>query len=172
MTAIANSTEFRPAIVQLALSLDAFILNGIQYGVLHCVNTGFLQRTANTLRGDLSNLARLAPDSTNSTPIRELRPQCERLISAVESLNGFHALELEQVRSAVAEIRLLHGECTRSIRALEETSGTSPSFYESRPATSAVAIADFLANLGTLLDSARNTANTRNAGSPPATPNN
>jgi hypothetical protein len=138
----------------VALSLDAFLLNGIQYAVLQrAARDGLLQKASESLLSDLARLEEQAwrAPVTDQPRIRELltslRARCERLIEAVSGLSSFRTLSLEQVRSAVSQVPLLRGECVDLIQDLESWLHIAKPFYSSRPSHSTAAVNDFLANL-------------------------
>lgn len=146
--------EIQGAIYRVALSLDAFLVNGLQYGVLRQVTAnGFLQKAAGTLLSDLTSLeeqARRAP-ATSQLKVTEalagLRGKCQRLVDLVTGLSSFRTLPLEQLRSSVSQIPVLREGCVNQIQELEACLRTPEPFYQSRPAHSAAAVNDFLVNL-------------------------
>ena len=88
--------EIQGAIYGVALSLDALLLNGIQYGVLQrAVCNGFLQKTASNLLRDLTRLEEQAPHApATSQPqdtkaLAALRAKCQQLIHLVTGLTSF-----------------------------------------------------------------------------------
>ena len=146
--------EVQAALYGLALSLDAFLLNGIPYGVLRReVFNGFLEKTAGNLLRDMANLERQAPHApAPSQPkvtglLAVLRAKCQQMIDLVSGLSSFRALPLQQLRSTVAQIPPLRGECVRLIQELEACFQTPKPFYPSRPSHSTATMNDFLANL-------------------------
>ena len=58
----ANVPDVRAAVHRLALGLDSFLVNGLQYGVIHRLGPDFLQDAARNLRSDLASLAELVPE--------------------------------------------------------------------------------------------------------------
>jgi hypothetical protein len=146
--------EVQAAIYGVALSLDAFLLNGVQYGVLQQATfPGFLEKTAGNLTRDLANLEKqvekgpVAGQPRIAELLGALRTTCRQLIDLVTGLGSLRALSLEQVRSSVSLIPLLRGECVQLIQELEVSLGTPKPFYPSRPAHSSAAMTAFLANL-------------------------
>jgi hypothetical protein len=146
--------EVQGAIYGVALSLDAFLLNGIQYGVLEpAVFNGFLQKVAGNLLRDLVRLEEQASHAcTTSQPqvteaLAALRARCQELIDLVSGLGSFRTLSLEQLRSTVAQIPHLRQACVQLLQELEGFFQTPQRFYQSRPAHSTAAVNDFLANL-------------------------
>lgn len=148
------------ALYGVALSLDAFLLNGIQYGVLpqtealpRSVPEGFLEKTANNLLRELDSLEKQTPN----VPIADqpkvnglltaLRGRCQQLIEVVTALRSFRSLSPTQLRSGVAQIPRLRTECVQLIEKLEGCFRTPRPFYPSRPEHSSVAVNNFLANL-------------------------
>jgi hypothetical protein len=142
------------AIYGMAISLDAFLLNGIQFGVLQRAGgNGFLQKTASNLLRDLASLeehGRQAP-ATSQPRVDEvlaaLRATCQQVIDLVTGLSSFRTFPLQQLRATVSQITLLRGECVQRIQELEACFQTSRPFYQSRPGHSTAAVNDFLANL-------------------------
>jgi hypothetical protein len=150
----AQLPEIQGAIYRVALSLDAFLVNGLQYGVLRQFTAnGFLQRAAGTLLSDLTSLeeqARRAP-ATSQLKLTEalagLRASCQRLVDLVMELRSFRTLSLEQLRSTVSQVPVLRDACVNQIQELEACLRTPEPFYQSRPAHSAAAVNGFLTNL-------------------------
>jgi len=146
--------EVQGAIYGVALSLDAFLLNGIPYGVLQqAIGAGFLRKTASNLLRDLENLEKQAlhaPVSSQpkvSEVLVALWAKCQQLIDLVTELGSFRTLSLRQVRATVARIPLLRGESVQRIQELEACFRTPKPFYQSRPAHSTAMVNDFLADL-------------------------
>jgi hypothetical protein len=146
--------EVQAAIYAVALSLDAFLLNGIQYGVLQqAVFPGFLQKTAGNLTRDLARLQEQAPHAPvggqprTAELLAALRSRCQELIDLVTALLSFKALSLQEVRSTVSRVPHVHGECVRLIQELEACLGSPNPFYQSRLSHSTAGVNDFLANL-------------------------
>jgi hypothetical protein len=146
--------EVQAAIYGVALSLDAFLLNGLPYGVLQrAVFPGFLQKTASNLMRDLASLedqARRAPVTSPaeiSEVLTSLRAKCQQLVDLVTGLSSFRALSLEHVRSTIYTIPILRESCVQLIQELEKCFRTPKPFYQSRPAHSTATVNDFLANL-------------------------
>lgn len=147
-------SKVQGAIYGVALSLDAFLVNGIQFGVLQrAVFDGFLQKTANNLLRDLASLEEQAPHApVLSQPqvteaLAALRARCQELIDLVTGLSSFRDLSLEQLRATVSQVPLLREACVQRIQDLEGCFRIPKPFYPSRPAHSTVAVNDFLANL-------------------------
>lgn len=146
--------EIQAAIYRVALSLDSFLVNGIQYGVLQRVaSDGFLERAAASLRSELDNLEEQAPNApvVGQPKITELlaslRARCQQLVDLVVGLRSFRTLPLGQVRHTVSQIPILRQACVQLIQELEGGFGTPQPFYQSRPAHSTVTVNDFLATL-------------------------
>ena len=146
--------EVQTAIYGVALSLDAFLVNGIQYGVLQrAVFTGFLQKTASTLLKDLAILEEQAAHAsiTHEAKVTEalaaLRARCQQLIDLVTELNSFRDLPPQLLRSTISRVLLLRQECVELIQELEAQFRTPEPFYQSRPCYSTDAVNDFLGNL-------------------------
>jgi hypothetical protein len=146
--------EVQGAIYEVALSLDAFLMNGIQYGVLQrALFPEFLQKTAANLLRDLASLEEQAPHASGASQdkiaelLASLRARCQQLVDLVAGLSSFRTLSLDQVRSTVSQVSLLRGECVQRIQELETCWGIPQPFYQSRPSRSTVAVNDFLANL-------------------------
>ena len=146
--------EVQGAIYGVALSLDALLLNGIQYGVLQrAVFNGFLQKTADNLLRDLASLEEQAPHApATSQPqvskaLAALRAKCQQLIHLVTGLTSFRTLPLEQVRSTVRQIPILREACVQLLQELEGCFRVPKPFYQSRPSHSTATVNDFLTNL-------------------------
>ncbi len=140
-------------IYRLALSLDAFLVNGIQYGVLHRVAPGFLQKTASNLMRDLASLDEQAQQAASDNRPRvvevlaSLKARCQRVVDLVNELSSFRALPLPQLRSLISQIMPLREECVQRIQEVESCLRTEHPFYLSRPSHSTATLNDFLANL-------------------------
>jgi hypothetical protein len=145
--------DIQAAIYRVALSLDAFLISGIPYGLLqHAARGGFLQKTASNLLGDVAALEEEAQQAPARQPevtpvLAALRAKCQQLIDVVTGLNSFTALSLQELRATVAQIPLLRGECVQVLQELEAYFRTPKPFYSSRPSHSTAAVNDFLANL-------------------------
>jgi hypothetical protein len=147
--------EVQAAIYRVALSLDAFLLNGIQYGVLYrgVFNDFLLQKTAGNLLRGLASLEEQASRAPrDGLPkvgglLAALRTKCQQLIDLVNGLSSFRALSLEHVRLIVSQIPPLREACVQRIQELEGYFQTPTPFYESRPAASVASVNAFLANL-------------------------
>ncbi|MCI0460961.1 MAG: hypothetical protein L0Z62_28780 [Gemmataceae bacterium] len=142
------------AIYGVALSLDAFLLNGIPYGVLQRSGfSGVLEKTAGNLLRDLASLEVHAPHApaADQPKVREalgaLRAKCQQLIDLVTELRSFRDLPPQELCSTVGRVPLLRAECVRLIQELEGYFQTPKPFYQSRPAHSTATVNDFLANL-------------------------
>jgi hypothetical protein len=154
------------AIYRVALSLDAFLLNGIPCGVIHRdIFDGFIEKTASTLLGELSHLENQVAQRpvTSQHRVTEtlaaLRTKCQQLIDVVTGLTSFRALSLEELRSTISQIPLLREECAQLIGELEACLGTPQPFYLSRPAHAAAAVEGFLTNLQQIFTEAWAAAN-------------
>jgi hypothetical protein len=146
--------DVQAAIYRVALSLDAFLLNGIQYGLLHRASSNdFLKKTAGNLLRDLASLEEQALHAPGDGQPRArellaaLRAACHQVIDLVTGLSSFRALSLDQLRSVVSQISPLREVCVQQIQELEGCFQTPTPFYESRPAGSVAAVSAFLANL-------------------------
>lgn len=139
------------AVYRVALSLDALLLNGLQYGVLQPVPAdSFLQGLAGGLVSDALNLeeqVQRSHDGDAEQVAEALRADVERLTSQVTALASFRSQALPHVRSAVAQVLRLREECVREIQELERCLRTPKPFYPTRPPHSAAAVDDFLATL-------------------------
>jgi hypothetical protein len=160
--------EVQAAIYGVALSLDAFLMNGIPFGVVQqAVFPGFLQQTASNLMRDLARLEEQAPHArVGSQPmttelLAALRARCRELIDLVISLKSFKGLSLEEVRSTVSRVVSVREQGVRLIQELEACWGTPTPFYQSRPRHSTAAMNDFLANLERVLTEAWAAGNQR-----------
>lgn len=146
--------EVQAAIYGVALSLDAFLLNGIPYGVLQRdVFPGFLEKTAGNLMRDLARLEGQARDAPGThqprvaESLQSLQARCQELVDLVSGLEAFRTASPEEVRFTVSRIPLLREECVRLIQELEGLLQTPRPFYQSRPSHSIEAMIDFLARL-------------------------
>src|SRR4051812_24952512 len=88
--------EVQGAVYRVALSLDAFLLNGIPYGVLQQVPAeGFVQKTTGSLLGDLVSLeeqvahAPVVGQPKTAELLASLRARCEQLVDLVSGLSSF-----------------------------------------------------------------------------------
>jgi len=142
------------AIYGVALSLDSFLVNGIQYELLQRVaSNGFLQKTASNLLRDLASLEEHAPHAplASQPKVREvlaaLRNKCQELIELVTGLSAFRTLSLEQLHAAVSQIPVLREECVQLIQELEGGFRTKQPFYPSRPSHSTSTVNEFLTDL-------------------------
>ena len=153
--------EAQSAVYGLALSLDAFLLNGIPCGVLQGgVFPGFLEKAGRNLMRDLAGLEEQAShDPNGNTPevaaiLASLRARCQQLIDLVAGLRLFPSLPVEQMRLRVSEIPALRGECVSLIQQLEASLRLPKPFYSSRPAHSTALVDGFLADLERSFDQA------------------
>lgn len=145
-----DRTPTESAIQQVALALDALLVNGIQCGVLHHdIHPGFLQKVAGKLLRDLSSLEQsLPPNHPECTLIRAtLTARSQELIDLLRGLESFRTLPLDDLRATVARIPPLRAGCVQAIQQLESCLQVPRPFYPSRPAHSAAAVNDFLASL-------------------------
>jgi hypothetical protein len=157
MTATKNKDEHlevQAAIARVALSLDAFLVNGIPNGVLNRpVFDGFLEKAAGSLLDQLTELedfARGAPvprQAKIGEDLAALRTGCQQLIDLVTGLISFRTLPLAQVRAVVSRIAPLRAGCVCLIEELEVQLQTTEHFFQSRPSHSAASLNAFLANL-------------------------
>src|SRR5262249_54606786 len=122
----AEFPDLQAAIYGVALSLDAFLLNGIPYGVIQrAVFTGFVENTAGDLLREIGNLETLVLQGPFASHRRVaevlalLRARCQQLIDVVAGLSSFRSLPLQQLRSTVSQIPLVRGECEELIQELE-----------------------------------------------------
>jgi hypothetical protein len=138
----------------VALSLDAFLLNGIQYGVLQrAVFPAFLGKTSSILLRDLTSLEDQAPQAPGGSQpkvtevLAGLRAKCHQLIELIGGLSSFRTLPLQQVRVTVAQTLRLREECVQLIQELEGCFRTPKPFYSTRPSDSTATVTEFLGNL-------------------------
>jgi hypothetical protein len=148
--------KVQDAIYGVALALDSFLVNGIQYGVLQgAVFPGFLKKTANSLLTALANLEQHASDAYESK-IREvqagLQAKCQEIIDRVSALGGFRTLPHELLHETVSRILALREECVQLIQELEAAFQTPNQFYQTRPAHSSAMLDHFLGNLERLFE--------------------
>ncbi len=146
--------ESQAALYGVALSLDAFLINGILYGVLQReMFPTFLETTAGNLMRDLARLEGQTTNAPISGQLRveellaSLRVKCQQLVDLVSGLRAFRTLALDEVRSTVSLIAPLREDCVHLIEQLEARWGASRPFYQSRPAHSTAAVNDFLTDL-------------------------
>jgi len=144
-------SDVQAAIYRVALSLDAFLLNGIQYGVLQQdVFPGLLQKTSSNLLRDLASLEGPVP-AGSETKIAEvftsLKEKCRHLIDHVAGLCSYKTMSLQQLHAALARIPTLREECVQLIQELEGCFPTSQPFYENRSNSSSAVVTEFLADL-------------------------
>ena len=145
----ARSLDLQSAIYGVALSLDAFLVNGISYGILQrVVFDDFLQKTARNLLRDLETLKeQVEQTSVPRADLAAIRARCQQIIDLVTGLRSFRSLPLPDVRLAVSQIPPLRSECVRLIEDLEAQLHTAKPFYPSRPELSAIAVDEFLSGL-------------------------
>lgn len=150
----ADFPAIQAAIYRVALSLDAFLLNGIQSGVLQrAVFPAFLEKTSSNLLRDLASLEEEAPQTPGggqpkvTDMLAALRAKCQQLIGLVSGLSSFRTLPLQQVRVIVSQIVLLREECVQLIQELEGCLRTPKPFHPTRPSDSTAAVTQFLGNL-------------------------
>jgi 16S rRNA C1402 (ribose-2'-O) methylase RsmI len=158
--------EIQEAIYRVALSLDALLVNGIQQGVLHHnVFPGFLEKTEESLKQDLTSLEEQTPlvcgvsQPQVTAILASLAARCQQLMDLVTGLASFTTLPLQRLRSILAHIPLLRGECVQLIQELEARCHVPKPFYQSRPGHSTAAVDEFLANLDRAFVEAWNAAN-------------
>jgi hypothetical protein len=131
------------AIHRLALSLDAVLVNGLQYGVLQPVGgEGFLRKTIDTLMADLVRLEGLV--GTSAAP---LRMHVEELTGMATALSPFRTWPLPLVEASVGRIRQQREACMLHIQQLETGLGVPNHYHLSRPTQAAAAVEAFLAQL-------------------------
>lgn len=145
--------EVQAAVYGVALAVDSFLLNGIQYGVLHQLAEGFVEHAASSLPRELDGLeeqVRRTP-ATDLGEVTELlaalRGTCQRLVELVTGLKPFRTLPREEVRAAVRQIPILRATCVQLIQRLEDCLRTPKPFYQSRPQESIAAVDSFLDHL-------------------------
>lgn len=146
--------ELQSAIYRVALSLDSFLMNGIQYGVLErAAPDGFLERAANSLWSELARLEELVPSVpspggvTASEISALLRARCQELVDLIMGLRALRTLPVAQVRQSALQVPILREACVHLIQQLEACLGTSKPFYQTRPARSTAAVNNFLTSL-------------------------
>jgi hypothetical protein len=142
--------QIQAGVYRVALALDAFLVNGIQYGILSGnASGGFLEMTAGNFKRDLAELEGLLVGAkpTAKELCVALRDGCQQLIDHVEGLSSFRDLPLQSMRAAVAQVPILRSDCVRLLQETETVFQTSQLFYQSRPASSTAAVSDFLATL-------------------------
>ena len=132
--------RLQAALYGVALALDAFLVNGIQYGVLQqAVFPGILEKTASNLLMTLTNLEQHGVRAAVTSPakVREiqtaLRAKCQQEIALVTALGSFRTLPPEQLHAIVSRIPLLREECAQLIQELEPCHRTPNPFYQTRP---------------------------------------
>lgn len=150
----ADFPAIQSAVYRVALSLDAFLVNGIPSGVIHrAAFPHLLDKIASNL---LAEVTRLEEEVTYSAPTNQpevnelltaLRAKCQQLVELVTGLSSFRTLPPHQLRSSIAQVVLLRGESVKVIQELEECLQIPQPFYLSRPAPANAAVNDFLTNL-------------------------
>jgi hypothetical protein len=170
-TKTAAVPEMQSALWGVALSLDAFVVNGISLGVIQSICfPGFLAKVAGNLTRDLDDLEAHAvsqgPAGTGAALLKALRANCSELVRLVSELGEFRTLPLPQLRSAVNQVRDAREECVQAIRELEAHWGTAEKFHQARPAQAAQAVNDFLVNLEQTFADERAAANAANEAQP------
>lgn len=150
--------QLEPAIHGVALSLDAFFINGLQYGVLQQDTfPGFLQKTADNLMRDLSNLEDLASQMEAADrgfiqgTLTLLRDRIQQLVESALHLMRFRALTLDEVRSTVSRILFFREECVNLVKDMEVQLQTEKPFYTVRKNAS---VLDYLADYERLITEA------------------
>jgi hypothetical protein len=142
--------EVQKTIDRVALSLDSFLVNGIQYGVLNrAVSGDILRQTANRLKNSLLDLnmhsdTAVTVQAKVNYLISSLWARCEEVITVVNGLSSFRWLPLHEVRATVSRIPALRRVCIDLIQELEQTVRTRKS---SRPDYSTAAVNTFLESL-------------------------
>jgi hypothetical protein len=156
------ASEVRASIDRVALSLDAFLLNGIPYGVLQReALPGFLEQAAGNLLTPLASLELQASQVPASGPadvrqmLADLRAKCQQLIDHVTGLTSFRILPQEQVRTAVAKIPVLREECVQLLGKLEACLGAPQRVFPGRSSHHTAAVNSFLANLQRMFEVGR-----------------
>src|SRR5581483_1081352 len=154
----ADVPAVQAAIYGVALSLDALLLNGIQYGVLQrAVFPTFLEKASSNLLRDLTSLEEQAPQAPGGSQpnvtgaLAALKAKCHQLIALVSGLSSFRTLPLQQVRDTVAQILLNREACVQRIQDLEGCLRTPKPFYPARPGDSTATVTEFLGNLERVL---------------------
>lgn len=147
----AGRTQLQEAVYRVALSLEAFFVNGIQYGVLrHSAFDGFLQKTSGNLLRDLASLeeqdARVS-QARLSDLLAALKTKCGQAIHLAAEMTSFRRMPLQQVRASVSQLQLLRQACVQGIEAMETRLGTAKPFYSSRPSHAAASVNGFLDHL-------------------------
>jgi hypothetical protein len=142
------------AIYGVALSLDAFLVNGILYGVLQqSLFPGFLRKTADDLMQELAALqdeARQSPGADQpgvAEVLAALQARCQEVVDLVTGLRSFKSLSPEQLAATLSRIPRLREACMQLIEDLERRLQTPHPFHQSRPADAKAAVDDFLMNL-------------------------
>lgn len=143
--------QVQNAIYGVALALDSFLVNGIQYGVLPGAEfPGFLEKTACNLLTALEKLEHHASDA-NQSKIKEvqagLQAKCQEMIDRVTALGGFKTLPHELLHEAVSRVLALREGCVQLIQELEAVFQAANRFYQTRPSHSSAMLNDFLADL-------------------------
>jgi hypothetical protein len=156
----AELIDLQKAVANVALSLDAFLLNGIQYGVL--APSGFanmLSKTTANLNRDLEVLEEfIDQDKALMSP---LRATCQQLVGVVTELIPFRLLPTQQWLPKVALIPQRRAQCVQQLIELETRLQLGESFYSSRSSQSAQSVDQFLTVLEGLFTNEWTKANTK-----------
>lgn len=139
---------------QVALSLDALLVNGIQFGVLADLGSnGFLDKVAAQLQWDLAGLeeqASLFPTVGGTevgATLAELRATCDEVLECVRELRAFRTSPLERLTPLASQLICLREQGVLLIEKLEECVRIPQPFYRNRPAASTAAVKAFLNDL-------------------------
>lgn len=143
---------------QVALSLDAVLVNGIQFGVLADLGSNeFLDKVAAQLQRDLARLeeqATLFPTAGGTdvgATLAELRTTCDEVLECVRELLTFRTSPLERLTHLASQLICLRENGVLLIEKLEECARVPQPFYRSRPTTSTAAVKAFLNDLERVL---------------------
>lgn len=161
-----ESSDLQNGISKVALSLDAFLINGIQYSVLVQAGlTGLLTKTASNLIRDLDALEELISHvpSINQgkalSLLENVKSTSQELIQLVTGLIPFRSIPVPQWLPHVAEITQLRDQCVQQITDLETCLQTGEAFYSSRSSDSTTSVEQFLGDLENFLMREWNKAN-------------
>lgn len=142
----ADASPSESATSRAVLSLDAFVINGISFGVFDptaAARAGFVALAAGHLRRDAKRAQEGADAAGQARQGALWIEACERLIGAVFGLCDHERLSPEQVRAAVAGVLDAHRECVGWVEQLDPARRTGAT----RPARSAELVESFMSDL-------------------------
>lgn len=151
--------SLQAALHRVALSLDALIVNGTQFGLLHPV-PGFLDKVAGILVADLGRLEASVGDEAE---VAALSAACSRALQRMKGLEGFRRQSWFDILASVAALIEERAAFMRLVREIEERLGIVQPFHLARSAHSAEAVDAFLTTLDKAFAEEWTLANDRDA---------